>query len=328
LDHVQRSRLFGSQSRDTLLSMRRWLKAYFGFLSSAWQEFERSTAYTSIKITWRVVWFIASVIGLVGVLKYGFSLASKRAWTIVALSIVIAFLFYVIDLLRRFHARTVREQGGKHQSELKELKGREKGLRFQLFRRNRKRLNGLKEELADVREERVSIDYFAGQPSFLALKSVGRKSYRVFRVRVTNIGDATLYHLRAQLRLSDQHTSYENEDLTLKEEGLPIIQRILYRHEQDVLPRPRTSFTLTRGEGQFVDVAMQENENGKWAAVTLCLSRIGVDNYSNIVYPKVPIEFNIVVLGDMTPCSKKLVLFLDDNDVAQMKEAEVSLSVD
>lgn len=302
--------------------MRRWLKAYFGFLSSAWQELKRSAEYRPINITWRVLWFVASVIGLLGALKYGFSLASKRAWTIAALSIVIGCLLYVIDLLRRFHARTVGELQEKHQSELKELKGKEKGLRFQLFRRHRKGLNALKEELANVREQRVSIDYFPGQPSFLALKSVGRKDYRVFRVRVTNTGGATLYHLRAQLRLSDQHTSYENEDLTLKEEGLPIIQRILYRHQQDVLPRPRTSFTLIRGESQFVDVAMQENENGKWAAITLCLSRIGVDNYSNIVYPQKPIRFSIVVLGDTATSSRNFVLFLDEHEVAQMKEAE------
>jgi len=302
--------------------MRRWLKAYFGFLSAAWHEFERSPAFTPFKLTWRGLWFIASLIGLFSVLKFGFSLASKRAWTIVALTIVIVFLFYVIDLLRRFHARTVRELQVKHRSELTEQKRKEKELRSQLFRRHRKGLNVLKEELANVREQRVSIDYFPGQPSFLALKSVGRKDYRVFRVRVTNSGGATLYHLRAQLRLSDQHTSYENEDLTLKEEGLPIIQRILYRHQQDVLPRPRTSFTLIRGESQFVDVAMQENENGKWSAITLCLSRIGVDNYSNIVYPQKPIRFSIEVLGDTATASRNFVLFLDEHEVAQMKEAE------
>ncbi|HEY0097325.1 MAG TPA: hypothetical protein VGB76_00105 [Pyrinomonadaceae bacterium] len=210
------------------------------------------------------------------------------------------------------------ELEAKHQSELKALKKREKEIRFKLYRRYRKILTDVKELL----EPQVSIDYIADQPSFIALKTGGRKHYRVIRVRVTNTGGAPLYNLRAQLKLTTRHTSYDNEDLTLKEEGLPIIRQILYRHEQHVLPRPQTSFNLSRGESQFVDVAMQENEDGKWGTVTLCLSRIGVDNYSNIVNPSEPVEFSIVVLGDMSPCSRNFVLSLDDVGVLQMKAAD------
>ena len=301
--------------------MRRWLKNYFGFLSSAWQELKLSAAYKPITITGRVLWFVASVIGILAVLKYVFSLASKRAWTIVALSIAILVLLYIIDLLRRFHSGTVRDLGEKHQSQLKELRDKEKVLRFQLFRRRRKKLNVLEAELAHAKEEKVVIDYFADRPSFFALKSVGRKSYRVFRVRVTNTGAATLYNLRAQLKLLNQNYSFENEDLTLKEEGLPIIHEILYRHPESALPKSRTTFTLIPGEEQYVNIVMQGNEDGKWKTVTLCLSRIGVDNYSNIVNPQVPIEFSVVVLGDIVPCSRNFVLFLDDHGVAQMKDA-------
>jgi hypothetical protein len=135
------------------------------------------------------------------------------------------------------------ELEAKHQSELKALKRREKEVRFKLYRRYRKILTGVSELL----KPRVSIDYLADQPSFIALKTVGRKHYRVIRVRVTNTGGAPLYNLRAQLKLTTQHTSYENEDLTLKEEGLPIIRRILYRHEQQALPKPRTSFNQSGG---------------------------------------------------------------------------------
>lgn len=206
----------------------------------------------------------------------------------------------------------------KHQSELKALKKREKEIRFKLYRRYRKILTDVRELL----EPRVSIDYFADQPSFFALKTVGRKDYRVIRVRVTNTGGAPLHNLRAQLKLTTRHTSYENEDLTLKEEGLPIIRQIIYRHEQHVLPKPRTSFSLSRGESQFVNVAMQESENGKWGSVTLCLSRIGVDNYSNNVNPNEPVEFSIVVLGDMSPCSRNFVLSLSDEGLMQMKAAD------
>lgn len=210
------------------------------------------------------------------------------------------------------------ELEAKHRSELKELKRKEKEIRFKLYRRYRKILT----QVSELLEPRVSIDYLADQPSFIALKTVGRKHYRVIRVRVTNTGGAPLYNLRAQLKLTTRHTSYENEDLTLKEEGLPIIRQILYRHEQQALPKPRTSFNLSRGESQFVNVAMQENEDGKWGAVTLCLSRIGVDNYSNGVNPNDPVEFSIVVLGDMSPCSRNFVLSLDDGGVLQMRAAD------
>jgi len=141
----------------------------------------------------------------------------------------------------RIHEKVVRDLKSDHKSELEALKRREKGKRFGLFRRYRKRIEAVERRTCNLNEPRVFIDYSANQPSFLALKSVGGKDYRVFRVQVTNDGGTTLHNLRAQLKLSDQHTSYENEDLTLKEEGLPIIRQILYRHQQDALPRPRTS---------------------------------------------------------------------------------------
>jgi hypothetical protein len=183
---------------------------------------------------------------------------------------------------RRIHERTVGELTTEHQSKTKAIQETEKGLRFKLFRRSRKKLIALKGELASIKEPQVSIDYLVGQPSFLALKSEGRKTYRVFRVKVVNDGVEPLYNLKAQLRLSNQHHSYSNIDLTL-DEDLPIIGRILYRHERESLPKTQTTFSLSRGGEQFVNVAMQENENGKWGLVTLCLSRIGVDNYSNVI---------------------------------------------
>lgn len=97
-------------------------------------------------------------------------------------------------------------------------------------------------------------------------------------MRVTNIGGESLHNLRAQLRLSRSHHSYSNVDLTLKEEDLPIIQGHVVRRDDNVLPKPRTSFNLERDEEQFVNVAMQKNLDGQWNGVELCLSHIGADN--------------------------------------------------
>jgi hypothetical protein len=90
-------------------------------------------------------------------------------------------------------------------------------------------------------------------------------------------------------------------DLTLKEEDLPIIQHHLIMRDEGVLPKPRTSFGLERGEEQFVNVAMQQNVDGKWNGVELCLSHIGADNYSNHLNVNEPIEFSVIILGGIHP---------------------------
>jgi hypothetical protein len=92
---------------------------------------------------------------------------------------------------------SVRELEAKHHSEMKALKRKEKEVRYKLYRRYRKILT----DVSELLKPRVSIDYYPDQPSFFAHKTVGRKDYRIFRVKVTNIGGAPLYNLRAQLKL-------------------------------------------------------------------------------------------------------------------------------
>ncbi|MGZ8845610.1 MAG: hypothetical protein ACXW3C_04020 [Pyrinomonadaceae bacterium] len=275
------------------------------FLYSVWAELKQSRGYQIVSglylllnLATASLWFVTT--RSPAQLLSSWSAAAKISLVLTAVCVGLIILFYgFVAGAQRVHQKAVRDIKNRHSSEL----------------------SALQEELRDVKDPQVSIDYLAHQPSFFALKSVGRKNYRGLRVRVTNDGGTGLYELRAQLKLINQHTSYENEDLTLKDEGLPIIRQILYRHQQDVLPKPRTSFSLMPGESEFVNVAMQENENGKWASVTLCLSRIGVDNYSNIVYPKEPIHFSVVVLGAMLRRSKHFVLFLDQNGILEMEEA-------
>lgn len=174
-------------------------------------------------------------------------------------------------------------------------------------------------------QPRVSIEYFADQPRFFGLKTIRQKDYRVLRVKVTNIGGERLYGLKAQVRLANKYYSYSGDDLTLMEESLPIIQRILYRHESTALPRPRTSFSLLRGDHQFVNVAMQVSEDGKWSSVELCLSAIAADNYSNILNVQNPVKFDLLILGELQPPrSESFVLFLDKDGVLQMKKEEAA----
>lgn len=171
---------------------------------------------------------------------------------------------------------------------------------------------------------RVSVDHFEDEPGFWGLKTAGGKHYRVLRVRVTNDGGEPLYHLKAQLRLSNKWHSYSNVNLTLIEESLPIIREILQRHNGNILPKPQTTFSLHRGEQQFVNVALQENVDGKWNGAELCLSAIGVDNYSNGLNVQEPVEFSVIVMGGLyPPYSKSFVLFLDDKGVLRMKTAEI-----
>lgn len=190
---------------------------------------------------------------------------------------------------------------------------------YRIWRNEHEHTLALKEEL----KPKVSIAFFNDRPSFIAIKAIRGKDYRVLRVRIKNDGGDPLYSLRAQLKLFSQHYSYEDIDLTLKEEGLPIIQHHLIRRDTGVLPKPRTSFELSRGGEQFISVAMQENVDGKWSQVELCLSQIGADNYSNAINVEKPIEFSIIVLGGIYPSySKSFVLFLDKEGVLQMKQAD------
>ncbi len=219
-----------------------------------------------------------------------FLLLNKRWVAIVVLSVLTMFLLWVTLTVRRFHERTVGELGARHQEELKALKATEKRVRFKLYQRWKKAVT----PLVDLLEPRVSIECVPDEPSFVALKTIRKNDYRVWRVRVTNTGGEPLYNLKAQLRLTTQHYSYSDIDLTLKEEDLPIIQHHIVRRDTGVLPRPRTSFDLHRGERQFVNVAMQGNEGRQWSGVTLCLSHIGADNYSNSINVQEPIEFRVV----------------------------------
>lgn len=168
---------------------------------------------------------------------------------------------------------------------------------------------------------RVALAFLGDQPGFIAPKNIGGKHYRVLRVRVTNTGGESLYNLRAQLRLSTSHYLYSNMDLTLKEEDLPIIQGRVIRRDERVLTKLRTSFGLERGEEQFVNIATQENVDGNWKGIELCLSHIGADNYSNQLNLTEPIEFSVIVLGGIyPPYSQSFVMFLDENGVLQLRE--------
>jgi|GEM_PF-5558229 len=161
---------------------------------------------------------------------------------------------------------------------------------------------------------RVKIEHLENEPKFIGLTQ-GGKSYRILRVRITNIGGERLYSLKAQVRLADRHYSYSGDDLTLMSESLPIIGRILYRHESQALPKPQTTFSLHRGDHQFVNVAMQECVNGKWDTVELCLSAIAADNYSNILNLTNPVRFTLLVLGELeTPAEKDFELYLDGSN--------------
>jgi hypothetical protein len=164
-------------------------------------------------------------------------------------------------------------------------------------------------------KSRVNIEYLQDEPGFLGLTQ-GGKSYRILRVRVTNVGGERLYNLKAQIRLANRHYSYSGDDLTLMGESLPIIQRILYRPPNEALPRPRTTFSLHRGDHQFVNVAMQRCENGKWADVELCLSAIATDNYGNVLGNLAePLRFTLIVLGELeTPAEKDFELYMDESD--------------
>ncbi len=172
---------------------------------------------------------------------------------------------------------------------------------------------------------RVALSFLGDQPGFIAPKTVGTKHYRVLRVCVTNVGGESLHNLRAQLKLSTSHYSYSNVDLTLKEEDLPIIKNHVVRRDERVLPKPRTCFGLERGEEQFVNVAMQQNVDGKWDGVELCLSHIGADNYSNHLSVQEPIGFNVIILGGIHPSySRSFILQLDENGVLQLEEGKAA----
>lgn len=172
---------------------------------------------------------------------------------------------------------------------------------------------------------RVSIDHQPNEPGFVASTAIQGKHYRILRVRVLNIGGESLHRLRAQIRFATSHHSFSNIDLTLKEEDLPIIQHHIVRRDDRVLPKPQTSFSLERGEEQFVNVAMQQNVDGKWDRVEWCLSHIGSDNYNNIVNVSAPIEFSVIVIGGIHPdCSERFTLFLDDAGVLQLNQSDAS----
>ena len=163
-------------------------------------------------------------------------------------------------------------------------------------------------------KSRVAIEYLEDEPKFIGLTQ-GGKSYRILRVRITNVGGERLYGLKAQVRLANRHYSYSGDDLTLMSESLPIIGKILYRHESQALPRPQTTFSLHRGDHQFVNVAMQECVKGKWDKVELCLSAIAADNCSNILNLTNPVRFTLLVLGQLeTPAEKDFELYLDNSD--------------
>jgi hypothetical protein len=169
---------------------------------------------------------------------------------------------------------------------------------------------------------RVALTFLADQPGFVAPKTIRDKHYRVLRVRVTNVGGESLHNLRAQLKLSTSHYSYSNIDLILKEEDLPIIERVVTRRDDRVLPTPKTTFGLERGEEQFINLAMQKNVDGKWDGVELCLSHIGADNYNNQLTVNEPISFSVIVLGGIyPPYSQSFVMFLDKNGILQLKDS-------
>lgn len=166
----------------------------------------------------------------------------------------------------------------------------------------------------------MAVACVADQPGFFANKTIRGKHYRVLRVRVTNTGGESLHRLRAQLKLMGSHYAYSNIDLTLKEEDLPIIQHHIVRRDDKVLPKPQTLFALERGEEQFVNVAMQENVEGKWDGVQLCLSHIGADNYNNNLNVNEPVPFSVIVLGGIhPPHTQSLIMFLDENGVLQLR---------
>jgi hypothetical protein len=162
---------------------------------------------------------------------------------------------------------------------------------------------------------RVSIEYFEDQPRFVGLATINGKDYRILRVRITNVGGERLYGLKAQVRLANRHYSYSGDDLTLMSDSLPIIRSILYRHKDQALPRAQTSFSLHRGEHQFVNVAMQVCKDGQWDTCELCLSAIASDNYSNILNITSPVRFTLLVLGELeSPTEKDFELYIDASD--------------
>ena len=85
---------------------RPWLRPYLKFFLVAWDEF---------KLSWRNEWGLARFLAvglftLTGVLfglRYLFDISAKPTWTILGLSILIGFLPFTIEFLRRAYSKTI-----------------------------------------------------------------------------------------------------------------------------------------------------------------------------------------------------------------------------
>lgn len=192
----------------------------------------------------------------------------------------------------------------------------------------------LEDILEEERKPRVSVVHFDYQPHFIVSKMINGRHYRILRVRVKNDGGTFLYSLRVQVKMFNKYNAYSGVELTLKEESLPIVQGHLIGNPDGVRPRPRNTFSLDRGEEQFVNVVMQAaDENHQWnRGVELCLSAIDSDSYNNSIGLSEPTEFSIIVLGSGMPAyEKKFILYFDkkgQNEILCLKESDNSQGVD
>jgi MFS family permease len=100
--------LLGSISRGAPERFLSWLRLYRKFYAFAWDEFKRRWKRTPHS-SWRFIALLISLIGLILVLHYEFGLTSAWAWTIVALSLLASLLAFVVELIGRYHQRTVAE---------------------------------------------------------------------------------------------------------------------------------------------------------------------------------------------------------------------------
>lgn len=171
-------------------------------------------------------------------------------------------------------------------------------------------------------EPKVAINFNPDIEDYASLISNRGNDYRVLRIKVENTGGEPLYNLKAQLKLTNNNKFF-NGDLTLKDDGLPIIRGQVVSNSPIVV-KPHTEFTLARGGEKFVNVVMQCLNGSEEGIIKLCLANIKPENYSNNLTinnsPNQYHEFSIIVLGGIyPPYSKLFALFLDNNGSLQMK---------
>jgi hypothetical protein len=111
--------------------------------------------------------------------------------------------------------------------------------------------------------------------------------YKIIRVKVTNTGGINIYHIKARVDLSIHQTmSFEDFPLTIMGQ-----------------PPTITSFSLSPGESEFVNVAMRM-VHPPGGSTLLCLS--GQRHGSNYI-GDARREFNLLITGSNIPEHKQLI---------------------